>query len=131
MLRSPRLFFGFVLAESTCSQPQRRVFWQLLTRANSPLPRKTVGPSTLSTSAILPACTANSSAEDVVQTYPHLSLYQVYAALAFYHGNRANIDARTKENHMATADTYTRVIHMTTEMVADRAVQRLAKKHGL
>jgi uncharacterized protein (DUF433 family) len=33
------------------------------------------------------------SAEDVVQTYPHLSLCQVYAALAFYHGNRANIDA--------------------------------------
>ena len=32
---------------------------------------------------------------------------------------------------MATADTYTRVIHKTTEMVADRAVQRLAKKHGL
>ena len=33
------------------------------------------------------------SAEDVVQTYPHLSLCQVYAALAFYHANRAEIEA--------------------------------------
>ena len=33
------------------------------------------------------------SAEDVIQTYPHLSLSQVYAALAFYHANRAEIEA--------------------------------------
>jgi len=32
------------------------------------------------------------SAEDIVQTYPHLVLCQVYAALAFYHANRTEID---------------------------------------
>ena len=29
------------------------------------------------------------SPEDIAQTYPHLSLSQVYAALAYYHANRA------------------------------------------
>lgn len=33
------------------------------------------------------------SAEDVVQTYPHLALSQVYAALAYYHANREEIEA--------------------------------------
>jgi len=33
------------------------------------------------------------SAEEVAQTYPHLSLGQVYAALAYYHANRAEIDS--------------------------------------
>ena len=33
------------------------------------------------------------SAEDIVQTYPQLSLSQVYAALAYYHANRAEIEA--------------------------------------
>lgn len=32
-------------------------------------------------------------AEDIVQTYPHLSLGQVYTALAFYHANRDAVDA--------------------------------------
>ena len=31
--------------------------------------------------------------EDIAQTYPHLSLGQVYAALAYYHSNRAEIEA--------------------------------------
>jgi uncharacterized protein (DUF433 family) len=31
--------------------------------------------------------------EDIAQTYPHLSLGQVYAALAYYHANRPEIDA--------------------------------------
>ncbi len=39
------------------------------------------------------------SAEDIAQTYPHLSLGQVYAALAYYHANRAEIDSE-----LATAD---------------------------
>jgi uncharacterized protein (DUF433 family) len=30
--------------------------------------------------------------EETVQTYPHLSLGQVYAALAYYHANRAEIE---------------------------------------
>jgi uncharacterized protein (DUF433 family) len=33
------------------------------------------------------------SAEDIVRTYPHLAIGQVYAALAYYHANRAVIDA--------------------------------------
>ena len=34
------------------------------------------------------------SAEEIAQTYPHLSLGQVYAALAYYHANRAEIEWR-------------------------------------
>jgi uncharacterized protein (DUF433 family) len=33
------------------------------------------------------------SAEDIGQTYLHLSLSQVYAALAYYHANRAEIES--------------------------------------
>jgi len=33
------------------------------------------------------------SAEDIAQTYPHLSLSQIYAALAYYRANRREIDA--------------------------------------
>ena len=33
------------------------------------------------------------TAEDVAETYPHLSLGQVYAALAYYHANRDEIDS--------------------------------------
>ena len=33
------------------------------------------------------------SAEDIAQTYSHLSLGQVYAALAYYHANRAEIES--------------------------------------
>ena len=31
-------------------------------------------------------------AEDIVGTYPHLSLGQVYTALAYYHANQEQID---------------------------------------
>ena len=33
------------------------------------------------------------TAEDIAQTYPHLSLGQVYTALAYYHSNREEIEA--------------------------------------
>ena len=33
------------------------------------------------------------NAEEIAQTYPHLSLSQVYAALAFYHANRDEVEA--------------------------------------
>ena len=39
------------------------------------------------------------SAEDIWQTYPHLSLGQIYAALAYYHANREEI-----ESALAAAD---------------------------
>lgn len=34
-----------------------------------------------------------SSAEDISDEYPHLTLAQIYAALAYYHANREEIDA--------------------------------------
>lgn len=40
------------------------------------------------------------SAEDIARTYPHLSLSQVYAALAYYHANREEVEAA-----LAAADT--------------------------
>ena len=33
------------------------------------------------------------SPEEIVRTYPHLSLGQVYAALAYYHANRSEIES--------------------------------------
>ncbi len=32
------------------------------------------------------------TAEDIADEYPHLTLAQVYAALAYYHANRAEIE---------------------------------------
>ena len=32
-------------------------------------------------------------AEDIAQSYPHLSLSQIYTALAYYHANRSEMDA--------------------------------------
>ncbi len=37
--------------------------------------------------------------EDIARTYPHLSLGQVYAALAYYHANQRQI-----ESELAVAD---------------------------
>ncbi len=33
------------------------------------------------------------TAEDIARTYPHLSLGQIYTALAYYHTNRQEIEA--------------------------------------
>jgi len=33
------------------------------------------------------------SAEDIAQTYPHLSLSQIYVAQGYYHANRDEIDS--------------------------------------
>ncbi len=33
------------------------------------------------------------TAEDIARTYPHLSLGQVYTALAYYHANREEIES--------------------------------------
>ena len=38
------------------------------------------------------------SAEDIAQTYPHLELGQIYAALAYYHANRKDMDAELAED---------------------------------
>ncbi len=33
------------------------------------------------------------TAEDIARTYPHLSLGQIYTALAYYHANREEIES--------------------------------------
>ncbi len=45
-------------------------------------------------------CKQGQSPEEIVETYPHLTLGQVYAALAYYHANRAEI-----ESELASDDT--------------------------
>lgn len=37
------------------------------------------------------------SPEEIVQTYPHLSLAQVYAALAYYHANHDEVESELAE----------------------------------
>ena len=37
------------------------------------------------------------TAEDIVQTYPHLSYSQFYVALAYYHENQTQIEAELAE----------------------------------
>lgn len=40
------------------------------------------------------------SAEEIVVQYPHLSLAQVYAALAYYHANRDEIEREIQEEQI-------------------------------
>ncbi len=42
--------------------------------------------------------------EEIVATYPSLSLAAVYAALAYYHGHRAEIDADIEAEERFAAD---------------------------
>jgi uncharacterized protein (DUF433 family) len=44
------------------------------------------------------------SAEEIVATYPTLTLSAVYAALAYYHGNRAEIDADIEADERFVAE---------------------------
>jgi hypothetical protein len=44
------------------------------------------------------------SAEAIVATYPSLTLPAVYAALAYYHGHRAEIDADIAEDERFIAE---------------------------
>lgn len=43
------------------------------------------------------------SPEDIALEYPHLSLAQVHAALAYYHANRDSIDADLSQEEAAAA----------------------------
>jgi uncharacterized protein (DUF433 family) len=45
------------------------------------------------------------SAEEIVATYPTLSLPAVYAALAYYHSHRAEIDADMEADERFVAET--------------------------
>ena len=44
------------------------------------------------------------SPEEIALEYPHLSLAQVHAALAYYHANREEIEVDISEEAAATAD---------------------------
>jgi uncharacterized protein (DUF433 family) len=44
------------------------------------------------------------TAEEIVVTYPTLSLPKVYAALAYYHAHRAEIDAEIAEDERFAAE---------------------------
>lgn len=37
------------------------------------------------------------SAEEIGEQYPHLSLAQIYAALAYYHANQAEVEAALQD----------------------------------
>ena len=43
------------------------------------------------------------SPEEIALEYPHLSLAQVHAALAYYHANREEIEADAEAEDAATA----------------------------
>lgn len=48
------------------------------------------------------SCSQNGlSAEEILEQYPHINLAQIFAALAYYHANREEID---KELEAETAD---------------------------
>jgi uncharacterized protein (DUF433 family) len=49
------------------------------------------------------------TAEEIVATYPALTLAAVYAALTYYHGHRAEIDADIEADEQFVAEMNTRV----------------------
>lgn len=61
--------------------------------------------------------------EEIVATYPTLTLAAVYAALAYYHGHRNEIDADIQADAQLVADLKTRV-------GPSKLQQRLAELHG-
>ncbi len=42
------------------------------------------------------------SAEDITGQYPHLSLAQVYTALAFYHANKVEVETELRQEREET-----------------------------
>jgi uncharacterized protein (DUF433 family) len=63
------------------------------------------------------------TAEEIVATYPSLSLPAVYAALAYYHGHRAEIDA-----DIAADDRF--VAELKRNAGSSRLQEKLAALHG-
>jgi uncharacterized protein (DUF433 family) len=61
--------------------------------------------------------------EEIVATYPTLSLPAVYAALAYYHGHRNEIDADIAADEQLVAD-------MRARAGSSKLQQRLAELHG-
>jgi uncharacterized protein (DUF433 family) len=63
------------------------------------------------------------TAEEIVATYPSLSLPAVYAALAYYHGHRAEIDADIQADEQLVAE-------MKAKAGPSRLRQKLAERHA-
>jgi uncharacterized protein (DUF433 family) len=67
------------------------------------------------------------SAEDIAAQYPHLTMAQVYAALAHYHANQEEIEAdlaaERKENH-DQANALTGSLEKEVRLEAFKALQR-------
>ena len=56
--------------------------------------------SRVSLNSIVYAFNSGSSAENIVQSFPTLTLEQVYGAIAFYLANQETIDAYLKESEL-------------------------------
>jgi uncharacterized protein (DUF433 family) len=63
------------------------------------------------------------TAEEIVATYPMLTLAAVYAALAYYHGHRAEIDADIAADERFVAEQQAKA-------GPSRLQQVLAQRHG-
>ncbi len=61
--------------------------------------------------------------EEIVATYPTLTLAGVYAALAYYHSHRAAIDADIEADERFVAE-------MTASAGRSKLQERLAERHG-
>src|SRR5438067_1630285 len=61
--------------------------------------------------------------EEIAATYPGLSLAEVYAALAYYHGHRAEIDADIEADKRFAAE-------MKAKAGPSKASEKLAALHG-
>ena len=61
--------------------------------------------------------------EEIVATYPSLSLPAVYAALAYYHGHRAEIDADIEADERFVAE-------MKAKAGSSKLQEKLAARHG-
>jgi hypothetical protein len=49
------------------------------------------------------------SPEEIAEDYPHLTLAQVHAALAYYHANREEIEADIAQDEVAAGEWETRL----------------------
>jgi uncharacterized protein (DUF433 family) len=63
------------------------------------------------------------TAEEIVASYPTLTLPAVYAALAYYHSHRAEIDADIEADERFVAE-------MKAKAGPSKLQQRLAERHG-
>ena len=66
--------------------------------------RPKIAGTALTVSRIVRWYKAGMTPEEIAQEYPHLTLAQVYAALAYYHGNREEIEADIEQEDSIARD---------------------------